>query len=480
MRQEPTCSGDTTVGGQWRGTAGIAAGCSGPSRPEALGRGPARAPRFGPRRSEPRFGHFGAGRAESRRAWLGLASVWLGLAVAALAPAQETPRLSLVQVQALCGGDVEATGRLLPQFSALVGSRLAAHIAEWGKNDAGQWLDAGMPVKAGQVLFSLDQGTLKASLDRAQAMQASSEAALADLVAPPRRERVDILKASVDELAARLTDRQHDEERYRRLVEDDKTMPVKRLEEARLEATALRSQLVAAQARLDEAVTGPTRTQIAIAEARVAEARAAVAAAALDLRDAEVKAPFDGVITRRMKGLGDYVAGAPFVDVLELVTLDRLEAELRLAEAYLPQVIPGQTKVRLSCPLAPSEQELIVTRVVPQIDPASGTFVFRVAIPPDQATGLVPGAFVTARLAFGQGDAAVLVPLRALSSQGGSNGVFVADNGKMVRRPVEIGSRLTEGVVVRGDLKPGDSVLVGAPEQLTDGAALPEYLMEKE
>jgi len=40
-------------GGQWRGISGTAAGCSGPSRPEALGRGPAGAPRFGAGRAEP-------------------------------------------------------------------------------------------------------------------------------------------------------------------------------------------------------------------------------------------------------------------------------------------------------------------------------------------------------------------------------------------------------------------------------------------
>ena len=40
-------------GGQWRGTSGTAAGCSGPSRPEDLGRGPADALRFGAGRAEP-------------------------------------------------------------------------------------------------------------------------------------------------------------------------------------------------------------------------------------------------------------------------------------------------------------------------------------------------------------------------------------------------------------------------------------------
>ncbi|OGV66084.1 MAG: hypothetical protein A3K19_22345 [Lentisphaerae bacterium RIFOXYB12_FULL_65_16] len=38
---------------QWRGTSGTAVGCAGPSRTEALGRGPAGAPRFGAGRTEP-------------------------------------------------------------------------------------------------------------------------------------------------------------------------------------------------------------------------------------------------------------------------------------------------------------------------------------------------------------------------------------------------------------------------------------------
>jgi hypothetical protein len=40
-------------GGQWRGTSGTAVECYGPSRTEALGRGPAEALCYGARRAEP-------------------------------------------------------------------------------------------------------------------------------------------------------------------------------------------------------------------------------------------------------------------------------------------------------------------------------------------------------------------------------------------------------------------------------------------
>lgn len=393
--------------------------------------------------------------------------------------AEDAPRtLSLVQAQAVCAGDVEATGRVLPQFSAMIGSRLAAHITDWGQDGDGSLLDVGMRVAAGQPLFTVDPGTFQATVDSAQAALASAEAALANLVAPTRPEQLTVLRAVVTELEARAQDRQHDAERYRRLVEDDKTMPPKRLEEVRVEVTALRSQLGAAQARLDEATQGPTKTQIAVAEARVKEARAALATAQLDLRDAVVRAPFPAVITRRLKGLGDYVAGAPFVEVLELVTVDRLEAELRLPEAYLPQVVAGQTQVLVASPQLKEELELTVTRVVPQIDSSNGTFVFRVAIPAATAGRFVPGAFVTARCRFAAAaTAAVLVPFRALISEAGKSPyVLRAEGGKMVRHTVEVGSRLTEGAVIRNGIKAGDLLVAGPPAELQDGAPLPEYL----
>lgn len=398
------------------------------------------------------------------------------LLLATGATAAEQQSLSVVQAQSVCVGDVQASGRLVPQYSAWLGSRLAARITEWGRNEAGEPLDVGMRVKADQLLFSVDPATFKARVDSAQAALASASAALADLIAPPRPEHLAILKAAVAEQQARFADREHDEGRYQRLVEEDKTMPLKRLEEARVELAAARSQQTAAQARLDEAVNGPTATQRAIAEARVKEAQAALASAEIDLRDTQVKAPFDALITKRTKGVGDYVAGAPFVEVLELVTLDHLEADLRLPEAYLPQLVAGQTKVQLSTALLPRELPLTVTRVVQQLDPVNGTFACRVAIPAEQAVGLAAGAFVTAHLTLDQADNAVLIPFRALVMEAGKAYIMLATGGKMQRHEVQISSRLTEGAVIRDGVKPGDRIVVGPPEQLKDGAVLPDYL----
>lgn len=408
----------------------------------------------------------------------------LGISVALLTAAfafsaEERQALSLYPVQALRSTEVTATGRVLPLYTTRVGSRLAAAIVQWGRNEAGEPLDVGMAVKARQPLFSVDPSTFNARVDSAQAALTSARAAQDNLVAPTRKERLDVLRAAVAELSARLKDCERDEGRYRQLAQVDRTVPVKRLEEAQLGLEQVRNQLKAAQARLDEALAGPTPTEVAVAEARAKEAQALLAAAQLDLRDTVVTAPFDGVITRRMKGLGDYVAGAPFIEVLELTTMDRLEADLRLPEGYLPQVIPGRTRVALRSPLMKSARDLVVARVVPDIDVQHGTFTFRVVIPPEQCDGLAPGAFVTAVLNLDGRGAGVVAPQRAVMVEGGRSYVMVSDNGKMRRRLVEVGDRLTEGVIVKSGLRADDKVITGPPEQLKDGAPLPDYLLEK-
>lgn len=412
-----------------------------------------------------------------RRIAFALISTWLCAAGAALGAEGQT--LSLYAAQGLRSAEVTATGRATAQYMTRVGSRLSAPIVEWGKNEAGEPLDVGMPVKAGQMLFSIDRSTFKAKADAAQAALDSAQAALDDLLAPMRKERVDAFRASVAELEAVVKDREREETRYRQLVEVDRAQPVTRLEQAQLELEQARNQLKAAQARLDEALAGPTPTEVAIAKARVKEAQAMLDSTQLDLRDTAVTAPFDGTITRRLKGLGDYVSGAPFVEVIEVTTVDRLEAELRLPEAYLARVAAGKTRLTLHSPLMQHDLDLAVTRVVPNVDPEHGTFAVRVVIPSEERSGLVPGAFVTATLALGDQGGGVVVPQRAVLTEAGKNYVMVAGDKKMQRRDVEVGDRLTEGIIVKSGLQAGEKVLVGPADQLKDGAPLPEGLVEQ-
>ncbi len=393
------------------------------------------------------------------------------------AAAQESQPLSLVPAAGLYPDRITATGRIVPLVSARIGPRVSGHIVEFGVGEGGLPLDAGMRVKAGDVLFRIDHTMYANGVARAQAALNSAQASLDNLTAPTREERLEQLRQTVAELDARLADRLRDQERFTRLVEEEKTLPARRLEEVQTEVRVLQAQRRAAEARLREAENGPTRTEIAVAQARVGEAAVALKTAQEDLRDTTVRAPFDGLITRRFRGIGDYLTSTPVTEVFEIIGTDALEAELRLPEAALASVQAGHTPLILRSGLLENDLRTTVGRVVAEVDPLKGTFAIRVPIPPDRRGRLVPGAFVTAEVSVAPASA-VVIPSRAVVEGDGAAAVFVAEDGRMRRREVELGDRLTEGVVVRRGLAPGERVVVGPPSMLRDGAELPAGLVK--
>ena len=391
---------------------------------------------------------------------------------------QDAVGLSLVPAVGLYPDRITATGRVVPLTSARLGPRVSSHLVEFGKDAQGRVLDVGMTVKEGDVLFRLDPTKFDTALAMSQATLNSAKASFENLTAKTREERLEELRQTVAELDVRIADRQRDQERFKRLVEEEKTLPVRRLEEVQTEVGVLQAQRKAADARLREAENGPTPTEIAVAQARVQEATAAMKMAQDDLRDATTRAPFGGLITRRFKSIGDYITSTPPTDVLELVSIDRLEAELRLPEAALASVVAGQTPVILRSPLLKGELKAPVSRVIADIDTLNGTFAVRVGIPAEQRGALVPGAFITGELTTAQ-DSAVVVPIRAVVEGAGKPAVFVPENGTMRRQDVVLGDRLTEGIIVQSGLAAGEKVVVGPASLLRDGAALPADLLDR-
>lgn len=393
------------------------------------------------------------------------------LTLALPAAADDSQALSLALAQPLQPQKITVTGRVQAMTSARISARVSGHVREFGKDDAGRMLDAGMMVKEGQTLFSVDKTTFENAKAVAEAALGSARANLENLKAKPRPERISQLQAAIEELDVRIRDRKTDEDRFVRLGE---ALPARKLEEVRAEIGTLTAAKRAAQARLDELMAGPTTTELAVAEARVIETQAALNIAEKDLRDTTIVAPFAGLITKRYKSIGDYLTNMPPTEVVEIVSMDKLEVELRLPESYFTAVFAGKTQVLLRSPMLAADLQVPVTRVVGEIDPARGTFPIRLAIPADQRGQIVPGAFLTGTVSTDGNDQGVIVPIGALVQDGTKSAVFVATAGKMSRREVVVGDRLTENVIIRSGISAGEKVLVGPASAMKDGAPLPE------
>lgn len=203
------------------------------------------------------------------------------------------------------------------------------------------------------------------------------------------------------------------------------------------------------QQDLDAAATRATA-----ARAQAAQARDALKQARVALGEANVRAPFDGVVAARLVDPGDMAGpGKPVAVVQDPATL-RLEANLA-ERCAAPLAIGTPLAVLVGAP--PVEVAARVEEIAPVADPTTRTRLVKLALPPHAE--LRPGAFATVRLACDR-HRALLVPAAAVQRAGQLESVRLLIDGQPRLRNVRIGKAYGDRVEVLSGLRPGDTVLV--------------------
>ncbi|MCS6785700.1 MAG: efflux RND transporter periplasmic adaptor subunit [Thiobacillaceae bacterium] len=200
-----------------------------------------------------------------------------------------------------------------------------------------------------------------------------------------------------------------------------------------------------------------------LAAARLAQARAQLATAYGQMRYATVTAPIDGVVTRKLADRGDLAS--PAQPVLTLESTGPMQVETQVPEAVLAGLQPGRT-VMVEIDGRPGPVEARVSRISPAADPVSRTFLVKLDVAAD---GLKSGSF--ARVLFPQGSRqALTVPVQALVTRAGIEGVFVVDaQGLAHFRMVRTGERREGRVEIQAGLAAGERVVVEGAERLENG-----------
>lgn len=237
-------------------------------------------------------------------------------------------------------------------------------------------------VRAGDILFRIDDRDYRARLAQAQANVEAARARLANVHQEIRQQDALVHQAEAQRRAAladmdfaRATSaRRHAlvDAGFVTRAQVDESDAGRQRAEAIVVAT---SATVSAQRRR----IGVLGTQREAARAAVAQAEAALELARIDLDNTVVRSPVDGVVGNRQVRLGRLVApGAPLLDV---VPVAQLFVVANFKETQLRHIRPGQTAhVRIdSYPDARFEGE------VDSFAPGSGS-AFSL-IPPDNATG---------------------------------------------------------------------------------------------
>jgi multidrug efflux system membrane fusion protein len=216
------------------------------------------------------------------------------------------------------------------------------------------------------------------------------------------------------------------------------------------------------------------KNAVDVGEAQVKQNQAAVESARLNLEYTAIRSPIDGRAGRRLVDVGNVVT-ANSSTLLTIERLDPIYADFTVTENDFPAVQRnsrgGPLKVEVRLP-DEADKPLVgqLTFLDNTVQAASGTVMLRATVP-NSNRRLWPGQFVNVRLVLATLPKAVLVPVAA--TQDSAKGPFVyvvKEDSTAELRPVKLGQRQGDLIVVEQGVKPGERVVVTGQLGVMPGA----------
>ena len=278
-------------------------------------------------------------------------------------------------------------------------------------------LDVGVAIKAGEVIAVIEHDIYLAQLAECQATLERSRVALADA--------------------------EREKRRIVRLFEGGS----------------------ATERNKDKAVTAAQ-----LAAASVKQREAALARIKVTLDKATIEAPVTGVISRKYIDEGNMVG--PSTPLARIVQIETLKVLGGVSERYLPQLVPGETPVKIKTDAYPEDEfEGVVYRVGVAVDTVTRTGKVEIRIP-NPGGKLKPGMFARMTIVLTERENAVVVPDSALIREQDDVYVFIVNGGRAEHRRVKLGLSQGEYYELLDGLSVGDTVIIRGQRQLKNGQAV--------
>jgi RND family efflux transporter MFP subunit len=312
--------------------------------------------------------------------------------------------------------------------------------------------DLGDHVSAGQPLVELDSEKLRYAFEQQRAALARARAKYGveeGKPLPAPESTPDVQKAAAEFTQARQArDRAAELERRSLLPAEQREAAEAKYESARAQYESSLQNAKNLAADIDAATAG-------------------VHLAERDLRDAMIRAPFEGYVAKRLVSLGEFLRVQ--TPVMAVVKLDPLKLTTEVPEKMAPWVRTGQ-KVELNVDAYPDRSLAgTITRISPAVNEQTRTFAVEATVPNRDGT-LRPGTFARVRITSDKIDSVLRLPASAFQFRYGINRVFLLTKGDVVTaKEVLLGDRVGDDVEVTTALDSGARVAVSNVEKLSEG-----------
>lgn len=319
-----------------------------------------------------------------------------------------------------------ASGYIVARKKAVVSAKIQGRLGELR-------VEEGSKVKEGEVIARLESSDYEAQVERAKAAAERYEAEL------------------------------EESKRQLKLSED-------------LNKTGIVSQ--------DELDAVRSRTRVA--EATLKQSKADLGVFEAYYQNTFIKAPFSGVVIKKMAEVGESVAPIPpgvnvstsSGAIVALVDMTTLEMEADVNESYISKLKPDQPAEVVVEALPEKKFKSALRQIIPSADRTKATILVKVGLI-DKDESLKPE--MSAKVTFFEeekkgaereslsSEPRIIIPPEAVISKNGSSQVFEVAQGKALLRTVVLGEKAQGRVVIKQGLTGSEILVLNPPATLQNG-----------
>lgn len=229
------------------------------------------------------------------------------------------------------------------------------------------------------------------------------------------------------------------------------------------------------------------QSRVKLADATLAQSLADLAFAEAQLQDTVIRAPFTGVVVKKMAEVGESVAPIPpgvnlstsSGAIVALADLATLEVEVDVSESNVAKLRDAQPAEVTVEAFPDRRYRAVLRQIIPTADRTKATVQVKVTIL-DKDEKLKPEMsakvnFLEAEVAVEESSNApptVTVPETAVTTRDGQPHVFEIVDGKARARRIAAGASQQGQVVMKEGIKGGEIVILNPPPDLKDGDAV--------
>lgn len=345
------------------------------------------------------------------------------------------------------------------------------------------YVSLGDNVKAGDILFEIDDTNAQlevqqaqASLNSAQAGLESAQANYESNVGGSMEVQLQQLQSNVDTLQLQYDDLLKDLEKYQKLYEIG-NISKQELDELQSNADQTKLQLDSAinelelqKNKITEETKKSSQATVNQSQANVEQAQVSLESAQKNLEDTKVRAEIDGTIGSINITKGSTVSAQS--EAMTITSLDDIKVSFSVSEDVINRISVG-SKVYITISAVSEEPfETVISNISPTADSQTKLYTVEAYLE-NSNHEIKPGMFASIKLVLDKKDNTISVPLNTVIESSGEKYVYVVDENNIAHKTiVETGLKNDEYIEITSGVNMGDKVVTTGQDFLSDGSTV--------